>query len=285
MIIETRKISELIPANYNPRQISPAALAGLKASIARYGLVQPIIINRQTGNIVGGHQRLVALIELLMAGEVEDLTQVIVVDLNLAEEKTLNITLNNPAIQGTFTPGLLPLLDEIKATLGAPFMQQLQMDTLYELIPIAPGIDAYEKGKEALGGLAARFIAPPFTVLDCRQGYWQERKRLWVAIGIDSVQGREMIEPGMDMSDYVQRGSGNISIFDPVLTEVLYKWFCPPGGKVLDPFAGGSVRGIVAGIMGLEYHGVDLSQQQVAANQAQWDAIAANIIKTQGAEE
>ncbi|MGB3315839.1 MAG: DNA methyltransferase, partial [Albidovulum sp.] len=36
------------------------------------------------------------------------------------------------------------------------------------------------------------------------------------------------------------------SIFDPVLCEIAYRWFCPQGGTVLDPFAGGSVRGIVA---------------------------------------
>lgn len=47
-------------------------------------------------------------------------------------------------------------------------------------------------------------------------------------------------------------GSGT-SIFDPVLCELAYRWFCPPGGSILDPFAGGSVRGIVAGILGREY--------------------------------
>ncbi|HXF87125.1 MAG TPA: hypothetical protein VNK48_02075 [Xanthobacteraceae bacterium] len=44
-------------------------------------------------------------------------------------------------------------------------------------------------------------------------------------------------------------GSGT-SIFDPVLCEIAYRWFCPPGGSVLDPFAGGSVRGIVASRLG-----------------------------------
>jgi len=41
------------------------------------------------------------------------------------------------------------------------------------------------------------------------------------------------------------------SIFDPVLCEIAYRWFCPAGGMVLDPFAGGSVRGIVASRLGL----------------------------------
>lgn len=68
------------------------------------------------------------------------------------------------------------------------------------------------------------------------------------------------------------KGSGT-SIFDPVLCEAVYSWFCPPGGKVLDPFAGGSVRGIVAAELGRRYTGVDLSAIQVDANRQQAAAI------------
>ena len=59
------------------------------------------------------------------------------------------------------------------------------------------------------------------------------------------------------------------SIFDPVLTELCYRWFCPPRGVIADPFAGGSVRGIVASVLGFEYHGFELRAEQVAANVAQ----------------
>ena len=59
------------------------------------------------------------------------------------------------------------------------------------------------------------------------------------------------------------------SIFDPVLCEIACRWFCPPGGTVLDPFAGGSVRGVVASRLGFSYVGVELRADQVAANQAQ----------------
>ncbi len=64
------------------------------------------------------------------------------------------------------------------------------------------------------------------------------------------------------------------SIFDPVLCELAYRWFCPPGGLILDPFAGGSVRGIVAAKLGRQYVGCDLREEQVAANRLQWAAIA-----------
>jgi len=63
-------------------------------------------------------------------------------------------------------------------------------------------------------------------------------------------------------------GSGT-SIFDPVLCELAYRWFCPPGGQILDPFAGGSVRGIVAGVLGRAYTGLELRKEQVEANRDQ----------------
>lgn len=66
----------------------------------------------------------------------------------------------------------------------------------------------------------------------------------------------------------VQPQSGT-SIFDPVLCELAYRWFSPPAGRVFDPFAGGSVRGIVAAKLGREYTGVDLRPEQAAANEEQ----------------
>jgi len=56
------KIADLNPAPYNPRKISNRAMTGLSASIVRFGLVQPVIWNEKTGNVVGGHQRLKVII-------------------------------------------------------------------------------------------------------------------------------------------------------------------------------------------------------------------------------
>lgn len=67
--------------------------------------------------------------------------------------------------------------------------------------------------------------------------------------------------------------SSGTSIFDPVLCELVYRWFCPPGGLVIDPFAGGSVRGIVAAKLGRRYFGIELRAEQVAANTAQLDIL------------
>ncbi|MEE8369736.1 MAG: pyridoxal-phosphate dependent enzyme, partial [Dehalococcoidia bacterium] len=61
-------------------------------------------------------------------------------------------------------------------------------------------------------------------------------------------------------------GGAGTSVFDPVLCELAYRWWCPEGGSILDPFAGGSVRGIVAARLGFSYCGIELREEQVAAN-------------------
>lgn len=123
--IETRKLKDLTPAPYNPRAISDIALAGLKASIKRFGIVEPVILNTRTGNVVGGHQRIKALLDL---GETE--TDVVIVDLPESEEQALNITLNNPEIAGTFTDSLQDLLSGLQVEIGIDAMQELRLDNL-----------------------------------------------------------------------------------------------------------------------------------------------------------
>jgi hypothetical protein len=115
--------------------------------------------------------------------------------------------------------------------------------------------------------LAERFGVPPFSVLDARQGYWQKRKQAWIALGIESEVGRE--ENLLKYSESATIEVGGTSIFDPVLCELAYRWYSPEKARVLDPFAGGSVRGLVAARLGREYVGIDLRKDQIAANAEQ----------------
>lgn len=137
----------------------------------------------------------------------------------------------------------------------------------------------------ASGPVAERFTLPPFTILDARTGEWQERKRAWTATGIRGEVGRDgalLYGSGADNMDHYRKKEGlreesaemNTSVFDPVCVELSYRWFCPDGGQVVDPFAGGSVRGIVAGALGRHYWGCDLRAEQIAANEQQADEIA-----------
>jgi DNA modification methylase len=139
--------------------------------------------------------------------------------------------------------------------------------------------------------LADKFVIPPFSVLDARQGYWRERKRAWIALGIKSELGRGSLslQNSLTPKGYWQERKrawkcknegvafSETSIFDPVLCEIVYRWFCPNGGSVIDPFAGGSVRGIVAGYLGHPYTGIDLRAEQIAANEMQATAIQPKI--------
>lgn len=122
-----------------------------------------------------------------------------------------------------------------------------------------------------------RFIIPPFSIFDSRQGYWQSRKKTWLSIGIKSEIGRDSkcfhMQEWADKKREEGTLSGNklpndISIFDPVVCEISYKWFNTPNGAILDPFAGGSVRGVIAHKLGYAYTGFDLRQEQVEANYA-----------------
>jgi hypothetical protein len=83
---------------------------------------------------------------------------------------------------------------------------------------------------------------------------------------------KEKIEAG-EIDGGLAAGHGGTSIFDPVLCELAYRWFCPPGGLVYDPFAGGSVRGIVAAKLGRRYFGIDLRPEQIEANRLQAERI------------
>ena len=60
------------------------------------------------------------------------------------------------------------------------------------------------------------------------------------------------------------------SVFDPVLCEILYNWYCPKNGLILDCFAGGSVRGIMANYQNMDYIGCELRKEQVEANRKQY---------------
>ena len=173
------------------------------------------------------------------------------------------------------------------------------------------------KIRPSLAPLAKRFVCPPFSILNAREGVWQHRKRAWLRLGIKSEVGRTQkgayflndnetlmgyasrkrkekkgrefgvvnhskkvnFEVGFDgkplssgQGPYTTR-TGGTSVFDPVLCELAYSWWCPPGGIVVDPFAGGSVRGIVSSILGLKYWGCELRSEQVEANKKQLDEI------------
>ena len=106
MKIEKLKTKLLLPADYNPRKdLKPgdAEYDKLKRSIEQFGYVEPVIWNKTTGRVVGGHQRLKVLLDLGMT-EVE----CVVIEMDEDKEKALNIALNK--ISGDWDKDKLALL-------------------------------------------------------------------------------------------------------------------------------------------------------------------------------
>ena len=138
--------------------------------------------------------------------------------------------------------------------------------------------------------LRDKYIEPPFSVLDTRQGTWLNRRNKWKSLGLESELGREIIGGNHfagSFRDEIYHGKevksettrrildvgGPHSIFDPVLCELMFKWFTGENSKILDPFAGGSVRGIVAATLGHRYDGIELRGAQVISNREQANRI------------
>ena len=106
MIFEKKNTADLLPADYNPRkdlQPGDPEYEKLKRSIEQFGYVEPVIWNRTTGRVVGGHQRLKVLMDMGMT-EVD----CVVVELSEEKEKALNIALNK--ISGDWDTDKLSLL-------------------------------------------------------------------------------------------------------------------------------------------------------------------------------
>lgn len=119
--------------------------------------------------------------------------------------------------------------------------------------------------------LRDKFIEPPFSVLDAKSGNWQRRKKQWNKLGIKSEVGRDATSFSTNKSskkyDYMPDVGSDTSIFDPALCELIYHWY--GNETILDPFAGGSVRGIVANYLGYKYTGIELRKEQVDSNREQ----------------
>lgn len=102
-------VEQIHPAAYNPRAMGKVARAGLEQSLKHFGLVEPPVWNKRTGNLVGGHQRFQWLTEQ-GAAEVD----CVVVDLSDEDERALNVALNHRAISGHFTKDVRVALEEIR---------------------------------------------------------------------------------------------------------------------------------------------------------------------------
>lgn len=185
--VEMWPIDKLIPYARNPRK-NDAQVGRMVSAIKEFGFRIPIIA-RSDGTVVDGHLRLKAAQQI-------GLTEVPVAladELTDAQVKAFRILANQSANWAEWDEELLKLeLDELK---------ELDFDLEFtgfdpsELSEIEACLNENyaentDGSSKTTGVLAELFGIPPFTVLSARDGWWQERKRAWIALGIDSGQGR-----------------------------------------------------------------------------------------------
>lgn len=139
----------------------------------------------------------------------------------------------------------------------------------------------FEQKKQSIPSnlLHAKFGWPPFSILNTISWDWQRRKDEWENVIQDSTLGRDVKRYNATPTNtFSARGANaktpeSISEFDPYLCELMYKWFSREGDMILDPFAGGCVRGVVAAVLGRNYYGIDLSEEQNITNITQYGNI------------
>lgn len=399
------KLGDLDDWEQNPVKITEEAALELAKSLRKFGqdhryVLRAPIVKGKPALLMDGHQR--KKVEIKYNNKpLTDLVPVLVPNRPLTDAEVQEWVIRHRKNTGEFD------FDVLQEFFAGPDLIEWGFD---EDELIAGGFDFMGEGGEGEGGadeqrksLAERFGVPPFSVLDARQGYWQDRKSAWIALGIESElgrgetastsaraddpsyreiksrkpnatpggsplpaasvgkdgkivrgdgKGRAMAKaykatggPGELIGEFRANENGNLgdnpqndkggdgiqskkgkydrkkkdtgllgfseqalshykgdtkaiktqswvesvkgedftglgaqqtgtSIFDPVLCELAYRWFMPEkGGSILDPFAGGSVRGIVASKLGKDYTGIDLSKRQIQANEVQAKAL------------
>lgn len=129
--IETINRKEIKNAPYNPRTIDADAKKRLKEGLRKHGLVQPIVYNKRTGNLVGGHQRLSQL-DVLEKNKDYNLT-VAVIDVDEREEVEINIQLNNPSMGGDWDfDKLAEVAEDFELTFDDMGFSELDADLMFD---------------------------------------------------------------------------------------------------------------------------------------------------------
>lgn len=263
------KTNDLKPYANNPRK-NAKAIKSVKESILKFGFKVPIVVDKNN-TIVCGHTRWFASkdigLEEVPCVVADDLTQKQIDAFRLVDNRTAEFA------EWDFEKLAEELSELADFDLSAFGFDELMAGLSENLVGMDD--DKYSDKNGVKGSLQERFIVAPFSVLNSRAGEWQERKRQWKKI-ISSLEGRSDSCLGDGLTSLNKQLKSNLtgtSEFDPVLCEILYKWFCPPNGNVLDPFCGGSVRGLVASFLDLTYTGFDIRQEQIDENYAQYENI------------
>lgn len=311
--VERRKASDLKPYANNPRTHTAEQVEQIAASIREWGWTAPILIDPDGGVIAGHGRLLAArslgvpeVPVIVATGWTEAQKRAYVIaDNQLALNAGWDETLLRVEIGGLdelgFDTSLLGF-DDLAGLLADPETEtedETPRVTLAERFGIPPfsvlnareGWWANRKAAWLALGIESE-LGRGGQLIPNGGGLTSKARYQARTFGQDLMRGEHVVGNGANRSKAIQTqgwvqqkiaagdieggmaaGHTGTSIFDPVLCELAYRWFCPPGGTILDPFAGGSVRGIVASKLGRPYLGIDLSARQIAANAEQAERI------------
>lgn len=299
--------ADLTEYHANPRRGNVDRIAD---SLQANGQYRAIVVNKgtRTGRpmeVLAGNHTLKAARKLgwtTIAAHIIDVDDQDATRIVLADNQTSDLATNDDKV-------ILQLLDTLDTLDGTGYTTE-DLDTLIADIENAGGEEptaAEPITHDSRGSLADRFGVPPLTVLDSRSGTWKTRKDAWKTLIADSTEGRDnnltfqspsaKYQDWYDVKNAAERRVGHTvsddellaapeaehltkfagldgtSAFDPVLSELLTLWYSAPNDTIIDPWAGGVVRGAVAAIHHRHYHGIDISPTQVDTNRAQWQDI------------
>lgn len=258
----------------NSRTHSKEQIEQIKRSILSVGFTNPVLVRLDNNGIVAGHARVRAAVELGIA----EIPCVLIDGLTDNQIKAYIIADNKLALNAGWD------FDILKQELEELALDEFDLDLTGFIDSEIDELLKKQQADHELGpggeyqSLAEKFGVPPFSTISGRTGWWQERKNAWIhGRGIKSGEGRNsnlaggmnaLLKNAHDGADR-QITDQTESIFDPVLCELIYRWFSKEYSVIVDPFAGGSVRGLVASFLKREYNGVDLRQEQIDANISQ----------------
>ena len=264
MQIKEMQIDSLKEYYNNPR-INDAAVDKVAESIKEFGFKVPVVIDRDNV-IICGHTRVKAARALGLAAVpvivADDLTPEQVKAFRLADNKT-----------GEFADWDFGKLDTELAELA-----DIDFDMERFGFDLDAGEDNKHEDRRTEDGLFGKFVVPPFTVFDARQGYWLKRKKEWHEKIGDNAQAREGAEAYTNSDAWGDLASlpRGVSLLDPVLSEIVNRYFVPNATgtpcKTFDVFAGDTVFGFVSATLGNTFTGIELRPEQAEFNQKRVDA-------------
>lgn len=262
MKIKEIAIDTITPYNLNNKIHTAQQIDHIANSIKEFGFTQPIVIDKNNVIIIG-HWRL----EWAKKLGLKKVPVVMMDDLTENQVRKLRILDNKLNESERDIENLkVELADLPDLNIGD---LEFNADDFFGDL-LNPVKNKYDIPNDEKGSLSDRFGVPPFSVLDTRQGYRQERKKEWLKITGDLSETRDgefgTLGGGNGSDNLIGSINGGTSNFDPVLAEIVYKWFCPAWGKIIDPFGWEQTKGVVAGELGFNYYAVEFRQDQVDLN-------------------